>query len=155
LAKQLLSQKENFIYSSATCTHTKNSGIKFECERLYNSEIGALEHLKYLHTFLRTTKNVFISLIPEELIDEIAACKPITYSMLKGRLCRKGMRMRVDELRDHWGIFTLDHGLKREKVDLLQGRVGKSIFVRHYLSPAITELRERVFRALELLDPKL
>jgi len=27
---------------------------------------------------------VFISLIPEELLDEVAASEPITYSMLKG-----------------------------------------------------------------------
>jgi len=98
---------------------------------------------------------VYISLIPEELIDKIAACEPITYSMRKGRLYRREIRMRVDELRDHWGTFLLDHGLIKEEVDLLQGRVGKSIFVRHYWSPAITELRDRVFRALELLEPKL
>ena len=97
---------------------------------------------------------MFISLIPEEPIDEIAACEPITYSMLKGRLYRREIRMRVDELRDHWGTFMLNHGLIKE-VDLLQGRVGKSIFVRHYWSPAIAELRERVFKALELLEPKL
>ena len=136
-------------------TKTKNGVVKFECERLYNGEIGALEHFKYPDTFLRTTKNVFISLIPEELIDEIAACEPITYSMLKGRLYRREIRMRVDELRDHWGTFMLDHGLIKEEVDLLQGRVGKSIFVRHYWSPAITELRDRVLKALELLEPKL
>ena len=98
---------------------------------------------------------MFISLIPEELIEEIAASEPITYSMLKGRLYRREIRMRVDELRDHWGTFMLDHGLIKEEVDLLQGRVGKSIFVRHYWSPAITELRNRVFKALELLEPQL
>jgi len=98
---------------------------------------------------------VFISLIPEELMEEIAASEPITYNMLKGRLYRKDMRMRIDELRDHWGTFLLDHGLKREEVDPLQGRVGKSIFVRHYWSPALLELRDRVFRALEQLRAEL
>jgi len=114
-----------------------------------------LEHYKYPDTFLRTTKNVFISLIPEELIEEIAASEPVTYSMLKGRLYRRGIRMRVDELRDHWGTFMLDHGLKREEVDLLQGRVGESIFVRHYWSPALLELRDRVFRGLDQLRTEL
>ena len=98
---------------------------------------------------------MFISLIPEELIEKIAASEPITYSMLKGRLYRRGMRVRIDELRDHWGTFLLDHGLIKEEVDLLQGRVGKSIFVRHYWSPAITELRDRVFRALDQLRTEL
>lgn len=49
----------------------------------------------------------------------------------------------------------LDYGLIKEEIDLLQCRISKSVFVRHYWSPAITELRERVFEALELLDPKL
>ena len=86
MAMQLSYQKENFIYSSATGTQTRNSGIKFECEGFYNSEIEVLEHFKYPDTFLRTTKNVLISLIPVELIDEIVASEPIPYSMQKGRL---------------------------------------------------------------------
>jgi len=49
----------------------------------------------------------------------------------------------------------LNHRLIRKKVDILQEIVGKSIFVRHYWSPSITEIRDRVFRALELLEPKL
>ena len=65
------------------------------------------------------------------------------------------MRVRIDELRDHWGTFLLDHGLIKEEVDLLQRRVGKNMFARHYRSPAITELRDRVFKALKLLGPKL
>ena len=120
-------------------------------ESYYDREKGALEHYKYPEQFLRTTKNVFFSLVPEELIEEIAASEPITYSMIKGRLYRKKMRMRVDELRDHWGTFMLDHGLKREEVDLLQGRIPKSVFVRHYWSPALLELRNRVFKALDQL----
>ena len=48
----------------------------------------------------------------------------------------------------------LNHGLIKEEVDLLPGRVGKSIFVRHYRSPAITELRDRVFKALDQLRPE-
>jgi len=47
------------------------------------------------------------------------------------------------------------HGLIREEVDLLQGRITKSIFVRHYWSPAIKELRQRVFNALRELEKTL
>ena len=101
MAMQLLYQKENFICSSATGTETKNSVIKFDSEKLYDSEIGALEHYKHLDLFLRTTKNVFISLIPEELLEEIAASEPVTYEMVRKRLYRRGMRVRINELRDH------------------------------------------------------
>ena len=124
-------------------------------ESYYNREKGALEHYKYPEQFLRTTKNAFISLIPQALIEEIAASEPVTYEMVRKRLYRRGMRVRINELRDHWGTFLLDHGLIKEEVDLLQRRVGKSIFVRHYWSPALAELRERVFQALELLRAEL
>ena len=124
-------------------------------ENYYNSETGALEHYKYPETFLRTTKNVLFSLVPEELLEEIAASEPVAYEMVRKRLERRGMRVRINELRDHWGTFMLNNGLIKEEVDLLQGRVGKSIFVRHYWSPAITELRDRVFEVLEILEPKL
>jgi len=46
-------------------------------------------------------------------------------------------------------------GLIKEEVDLLQGRITKSIFVRHYWSPAIKELRQRVFNALRELEDTL
>jgi adenine specific DNA methylase Mod len=49
----------------------------------------------------------------------------------------------------------LNHELMKEEIDLLQGRISKSVSVRHYWSLAIKELRDRVFRVLELLEPKL
>ena len=49
----------------------------------------------------------------------------------------------------------LNHELIKEEVDLLEGRISKSVSVRHYWSPAMTELRDRVFRVLELPEPKL
>ena len=64
------------------------------------------------------------------------------------------MRIRRDELRDYRGTFMLNHELMKEEADLLQGRISKSVSVRHYWSPAIAELRDRVFKALELPEPK-
>jgi len=60
--------------------------------------------------------------------------------------------MRLNELRDYYGTFTVRHGLIKEEVDLLQGRIGMSVFVRHYWSPAIKELKQRVFKALKELE---
>ena len=47
------------------------------------------------------------------------------------------------------------HGLIREEVDLLQGRIPKSIFVRHYWSPDFKDLRNRVMTALTELEQTL
>jgi intergrase/recombinase len=56
------------------------------------------------------------------------------------------------DLRIFFATFMVRHGLIKEEVDLLQGRISKSIFVRHYWSPAISERKNRVFKALEELE---
>jgi len=124
-------------------------GNKGRINDYYNEEIEILEHFKYPKLFFRNTKNVFISMIPKDLIMEIVKCKPITYHVIGKRLHRRGVR--INELRDFYATFIVRHGLIREEVDLLQGRISKSIFVRHYWSPAIKELRHRVFKALQEL----
>jgi hypothetical protein len=46
------------------------------------------------------------------------------------------------------------NGLIREEVDILQGRIGESIFMRHYFSPNITELRDKVLNAIAKMTDK-
>jgi len=50
----------------------------------------------------------------------------------------------MNELRAYLVTFMVKNGLIREEVDILQGRMGTSIFMRHYFSPQIYELRNRV-----------
>ena len=121
----------------------------------YDLDTETLEHFRYPKLFLRNTKNVFISLVPRDLVREIGKCKPITYDMVQKRLYRRNVPSRIRNLRNHWGTFMLQHGLIKEEIDLLQGRISKSVFVRHYWSPAIAELRDRVFVALNQLKPML
>ena len=44
------------------------------------------------------------------------------------------------------------HGLIKEEVDLLQGRIPPSIFIRHYWSPSFKELRNRALEGLEKMN---
>ena len=127
-------------------------GSKDRVSDYYNKEIGTLEHFKYPKLFFRNTKNVFISMVPRDLVMEIVKCNPITYDVIGKRLRRRGLRVRINELRDFYATFMVRHGLIKEEVDLLQGRITKSIFVRHYWSPAIKELKQRVFKALQELE---
>ncbi len=53
---------------------------------------------------------------------------------------------RINELRDNFGTFMVRNGLIKEEVDLLQGRIPPSIFIRHYWSPSFVELKERALR---------
>ena len=57
--------------------------------------------------------------------------------------------MRFNELRDYFGTYLLNHGLLEQEVNLLQGRIPVSVFVRHYWSPKLKELAEKTLRLLK------
>jgi intergrase/recombinase len=71
------------------------------------------------------------------------------------RLKRKQMKVRFNELRDYYGTFLLDNNIKQIEINLLQGRIPVKIFVRHYWSPKLSELRDRTLKAISLLEQTL
>ena len=117
----------------------------------YNEEKGLLEHFKYKEQFLRRTKNVYISIIPKDLVLNISNSEPVSYDGMRKRLMRAKIAVRINEQRDNFGTFMVRHGLIKEEVDLMQGRISPSIFIRHYWSPSFNELRERTLAALRTL----
>jgi intergrase/recombinase len=117
----------------------------------YLNEDGFLEHFQFRKLFLRGTKNVYLSIVPKSLIDEIAKSESVGYNAILKRLQRRKMRSRICELRDAYGTFMVRHGLIKEEVDLLQGRIPPSIFIRHYWSPSFKDLRDRTLNALSFM----
>jgi intergrase/recombinase len=123
-----------------------------ELEEYYNSKLNSLEHFKYPDPFLRGKKNVFFTFIKRDFIEKIADSTSVSYETLRKRVWRNELHMRLKELRDHYATFMVHNGLMREEVDLLQGRVGKSIFMQHYFSPNIEDLRDRVLTAVDRIQ---
>jgi intergrase/recombinase len=115
-------------------------------------DTGILEHFRYKEKFLRGTKNTFISIVPEALVDEITKSQSVSYAAITKKLQRRKIPTRISELRDFYGTFMIRHGLVAQEADLLCGRIPPSIFVRHYFSPAIKELKERTLNPLEGLQ---
>lgn len=126
-----------------------------DLESYFNEELNVLEHFKFKDTFLRRTKNAYISFIPDELVAKMIENKEVTYKAVLWNLARKNLRCRINELRDYFATFMVRHGLIREEVDLLQGRIPPNIFIRHYWSPSFKELRNRTLKALESLEQTL
>ncbi len=54
-----------------------------------------------------------------------------------------------------FATWLRQHGIEREDIDLLQGRVGQSIFVQHYYSPDIPALIAKVRPILEELKQEI
>jgi intergrase/recombinase len=106
-------------------------------------------HFRYYKEFLRRTKNCYISFVPNTLIKQIESSEPVSYYAIKCRLKRKGIRLRINEFRDHFGTHLRKHGITKEEIDLLQGRIPQEIFIRHYWSPRLSELRDRVLGSLK------
>ena len=73
---------------------------------------------------------MYISIVPKSLIDQIAVSELVGYNAIIKRLQRRKMRSRICESRDNYGTFMVRHGLIKEEVDLLQGRIPPSIFIR-------------------------
>jgi intergrase/recombinase len=116
----------------------------------YNEELGILEHFRFADLFLRATKKVYISIVSKELISDICNSQPVSYSAIRKRLTRKSQRLRFKELRSYYATYLRQHGILAEYIDLLQGRIPKSVFARHYLKiESIKDLVQK-FNALTL-----
>ncbi|MEM3699696.1 MAG: integrase [Candidatus Bathyarchaeia archaeon] len=121
----------------------------------YNEDLLCLEHFRFKQFFLRGKKNTYISFIPKSMVKAIAESEPITYEAIRKRLLRNGLRLRINELRDYFATFMVKHGLIREEVDLLQGRIPPSLFVRSYWSPSLRELRDRTLKGIVEIQNKV
>ena len=53
------------------------------------------------------------------------------------------------------GNFLVKNVLISEEVDLLQGRISKGVFVRHYLKENISEFKRRVLEGASSLEKTL
>jgi intergrase/recombinase len=112
----------------------------------WNTEIGILEHFKYGDLFLRNTKNCYISMIPEELVQQMANSKPICYTTLRKHLEKNKLTLRIKELRSYFATYLRKNGIISEYIDLIQGRIPRSVFARHYLK--VDDLKALVSQVL-------
>jgi intergrase/recombinase len=130
-----------------------NKGNKLK--EYYDEELNVLQHFKFKELFIRNTKNAFISFLQKSTIEKICSCEALTYFQIRKRLYRNQIRTRINELRDYFGTFMLRHGLLKQEVDLLQGRIPIDVFIRHYWSPNLKDLRDRTLEATKQLEESL
>jgi len=106
---------------------------KEELGNYYNSELNVLEHFKH-KVFLRGTKNAYISFVPKAMINQICNSEPVTYNAIHCRFMRRKLKLRLKELRSYNNTYLRKNGVISELVDVLAGRVPKTVFCRHYLA---------------------
>jgi hypothetical protein len=124
-------------------------------ECYYNTETKMLEHFRYKE-FLRGTKNVYVSAIPIELIQQIAnSDKPISLASIRKKLNRHKLSLRFKELRQFYATNMRKLGLIQELISLLQGRVERTVFTQFYLKENPKELAEKVISLVGDLENTL
>jgi intergrase/recombinase len=124
-------------------------------EEYYNQETGFLEHFKYPTLFLRSSKNLYVSAVPKGLLDEMSKSNNVSYNAIDKRLDRAGLMMRVKQLRSFYATTMREQGLLSEQIDLVQGRVGKSIFLQHYFKQDAKMLSSKILIMLTSLEQSL
>jgi len=120
-------------------------------DEYYNASDSCLEHFKFPELFVRRTKNAYISFIPRRLIEMITKSHRVTYEMIRKKLQRRGFRIKLSLLRSAWATF-MEKRLSQAEVDLLQGRVSQSVFMRYYFAPDLKQLKLKVLTAVKELE---
>lgn len=115
-------------------------------DQYYNHEKQILEHFRFRELFLRRTKKCYISFVRSEMIEKIVNDKTVSPDIINGRLKRRKIHRRFSDLREAFATLATRH-LSQPEADFIQGRVGKSVFMRAYFNPAlIADLKDRALK---------
>jgi hypothetical protein len=124
-------------------------------KRYYDLDGQVLRHYAFPDIFIRRTKAVYISVVNDEIIGVAQEIEKIpTLNALKMISRRTCMNMRVKYCRKIFASYLHRCGESSDLIDMLQGRIGKNIFLKHYLTPS-ADYKDRVLQALEKLQRQL
>jgi intergrase/recombinase len=104
---------------------------------------------------LRNSKNCFVSCVPKSLLDEISSSSKVSYIAIDKRLNKANLPMKVKKLRSYYATEMRKLGLLSEQVDLMEGRIGKSIFLMHYFKENPKLLSDKILQLLPTLEQSL
>jgi len=121
-----------------------------------DSELLMLQHFRYPKIFLRNSKNTFVSFVSKDLLNLILQVKPnLNHDDLKSRLRKRNMRIRLKDLRKLYATMLRNAGIPSEFIDILQGRISSSIFLRFYYKPLLQQMRNQVMEAITPLEQEI
>ncbi|ALI37209.1 hypothetical protein NMY3_03022 [Candidatus Nitrosocosmicus oleophilus] len=117
--------------------------IKTKEKEYIDKERGILKHYQFPSIFLRQTKNAYVSVFNDQIL-EIAKRTPKResyYNSLRKKIAIKnGYDMNMYYCRKVFATYFRNKGIEPEIIDLLQGRISSSVFVNHYYRPDINEI---------------
>ena len=131
----------------------------YEANRIneyFNENLLMLEHFRYPKIFLRRCKAAYISFVSKDLLLLVMTTKPrIKYPTLQTKIRRIGLPNKTKHLRKLYATILRNNGIPSEVIDILQGRINSSIFLRFYYKPFLKEIREKVMEAIRPLEQEI
>ncbi|HIE15057.1 TPA: hypothetical protein EYP70_07280 [Candidatus Bathyarchaeota archaeon] len=139
-----------------SCKLITELSSKRELNKYLDKELMMLQHFKFKDLFLRKSKNCYISFISKDLLNLVLENEPKIMSArtIAKALRKRGYRNPLNDLRKLYATTLKEH-LPTELIDLLQGRVSQSIFLRYYYKPTLTQIKEKTLKAIEPLQKEL
>ncbi len=126
---------------------------KLDC--YLDKEIMMLQHFRFPDLFLRKSKNAYISFITPELLNLVLETMPkIKYSALDTKIGRLGFNNQTKQLRKIFATKLRNH-LPQELVDLLQGRISQTVFMKFYYKPLLLDTQQKTIKALQPIQTEL
>jgi intergrase/recombinase len=126
--------------------------------KYYNPEREALEHFRFPSVFLRQTKKTYLSFVTPEMLNMVRYTESPTtiptYNAIRLACRRKDVYMDMRYCRKIFASSLHKHGVSDVLIDLLQGRVGKSVLVNHYIQPG-QDFRVRILEAVNGLKNEI
>jgi len=120
-----------------------------------NKDMMMLEHFRFKDLFLRRCKNAFISFITPELLELVLKYKPdVRYAALDTIINRLRLPNKTKYLRKYYATVLREY-LPTEAIDLLQGRINQSVFLRYYYKPFLQDIKAKALRGIEPLQSEL
>jgi intergrase/recombinase len=117
--------------------------LRTRFEEYFNPELGVLEHFRFPDIFARRTKTAYVSIYLPVLREYAERSRFKTYDSLRCFLHRKGLDLNINYCRKIFATYLRKHNVDPEIIDLLQGRIPKSVFAKHYYRPEVAvELRK-------------
>jgi intergrase/recombinase len=114
-----------------------------------------LMHHKYPKLFLRVSKNAHVSVINKDILQIAQESESVTsYNNIRNSFGDYFVSMNMYYCRKVFATLLRNEGIKSEIIDLLQGRIPNSVFVRHYYSPDLSKfntVREKLTKLHRLL----
>ena len=113
--------------------------IQTDLGKYLNKHLMILEHLLYPDIFIRNSKKAFVSIVNEDIISCAKNANNCGYNALRNFLKKRNLDMQMSYCRKIFGAYLRMQGVESETIDLLQGRIPKSVFARHYFRPDFDE----------------